>query len=91
MRTDYQALLAKSQLERDDFKLRTWPRLRALLEDRLADLREQNDNRLDDEKTANLRGRIAEVKALLALEQLASAPASSGPGSASSLDAFPEP
>ena len=36
---------------------------------RLAELRMRNDGELDENETAKLRGRIAELKAILALEQ----------------------
>lgn len=44
---------------------RTWDRLVADLRDRLARLREENDHG-DAETTARRRGRIAEIKELLA-------------------------
>lgn len=54
-------------LDRSDFNTRTWERMEALLLARLDALRKRNDQNLDSEETANLRGRIAEVKSLLAL------------------------
>lgn len=42
-------------------------RLKAHYEARLQELRVKNDARLDADKTARLRGRIFEVKSLLAL------------------------
>jgi hypothetical protein len=75
-------------LTRADFQTRTWDRLAAHLEARLAAHRADNDNRLDEVKTATLRGRIAEIKELLALAQ-EPAPAQEPPGSASTFDAFP--
>ena len=42
-----------------------WLKLDAYLNDRLDSLRKQNDGDLDDGKTANLRGRIAEIKSFL--------------------------
>lgn len=89
MSTEYIALASRSELEREDFKTRTWAHFAALLELRLAALREENDNRLDDVKTATIRGRIAEIKALLALPQLAASPAASDAGNA--FSAFPAP
>lgn len=51
-----------------DFKSDTWRRFTAELRLRLQDLREQNDSVTHDErKTAEIRGRIAEVKRLLDL------------------------
>lgn len=44
-----------------------WRALRDHYEQKLAALRIQNDSRLNAEDTARLRGRIEEVKALLAL------------------------
>lgn len=76
-------------LTHSDFQTRTWEHFKAELERRLAAHREANDNRLDPEKTAHTRGRIAELKELLALAPKP-APAPSGGGSAS-FDAFPSP
>lgn len=87
--SEYASLVARSELDREDFKTRTWAHLSALLELRLAALREENDHRLDDVKTATIRGRIAEVKTLLALSQLAASPAASDAGNA--FSAFPAP
>lgn len=47
----------------------TWTALRAHLEARLAKLRADNDRSLADTQTENLRGRIAEIKDLLALDK----------------------
>ena len=77
-------------LTHSDFQTRTWEHFEAELQRRLAAHREANDNRLDPEKTATLRGRIAEIKELLALAPKEPAPAASGGGSAS-FDAFPAP
>lgn len=46
-----------------------WQRLRAHLEQRLAKYRTRNDGALAPEDTAHLRGRIAVLKDLLALEE----------------------
>ena len=54
-------------IEPRDFETQTWQRLRALLTARLQQLREENDSG-DAEITAKRRGRIAELKELLALE-----------------------
>ena len=75
-------------LLREDFNTRTWERFEALLRRRLQKHREQNDGLLDEITTAKTRGRIAEIKELLALAD-ERAPATSGGGSA--LDAFPQP
>ena len=45
-----------------------WLKVKQHLEARLAKLRAENDGDLPIEKTAKLRGRIAEVKALMALD-----------------------
>lgn len=45
-----------------------WLKLRAHLEDRLEALRFQNDGDRTPEETAKIRGRIAEVKNMLALD-----------------------
>lgn len=45
-----------------------WLKIKAHYEARLQTLREQNDADRDPDKTAKLRGRIAEVKALLGLD-----------------------
>lgn len=55
-------------IEPRDFDTQTWQRLRALLTARLQQLREENDSG-DAEITAKRRGRIAELKELLALEK----------------------
>lgn len=44
-----------------------WQRLIKHCNQRLEDLRLQNDGDRDDQQTAKLRGRIAEVKAIIAL------------------------
>lgn len=46
-----------------------WQRLKAHIESRLESHRRKNDNDAPDEKTAKLRGRIAECKILLALDK----------------------
>lgn len=45
----------------------TWVVLKKHLEGRLDILRRQNDGDMDERRSARLRGRIAEVKAMLAL------------------------
>jgi hypothetical protein len=54
-----------------DLRTQTWERLEVLLRNRLAEHRISNDDRLDEVKTAHGRGRIAEIKELLALAQTA--------------------
>lgn len=56
-----------NELNRHDFQSATWQKLRALYEARLSDLRTKNDNDLDAEATAALRGQIRECKHFLAL------------------------
>jgi len=51
----------------EDFTSPAILRLKAIYEERLAECRVKNDNRLDAEETARLRGRIFEVRNLLAL------------------------
>ena len=45
-----------------------WVKLKAHLNDRLVTLRLRNDGNLSEVETARTRGRIAEIKMLLALE-----------------------
>lgn len=47
-----------------------WRKLEGMLTARLNSLRKQNDGEHDERRTAKLRGRIAEVKFLLALADL---------------------
>ena len=65
-----------------------WLKLKELMLERLDTLRHQNDGVLSLEETARLRGRIAELKNLLALEAEGSATeqASSGPTHFAGLD-----
>lgn len=60
-----------SDLRISEIEARTplWQAVRAHYEDKLARLRAKNDTRQSPEETAWLRGQIAEVKALLALDQ----------------------
>jgi hypothetical protein len=56
------------KLEPHEFNTAVWARVRAYYEKRIAALRTQNDNtQLTAEETAVIRGRIAEVRGLLAL------------------------
>jgi len=45
-----------------------WTKLKEHMESRLAEHRRKNDGDLDPTKTARMRGRIDELKVLLALE-----------------------
>jgi hypothetical protein len=56
-------------LSTEDKRSPLWGRLMARCERRLADLRIQNEGDKSEVETATLRGRIAEVKALLALDK----------------------
>jgi hypothetical protein len=56
-----------SELIKSDFDTQLWKKLEAVLNDRLEKYRKQNDQNLDDKQTAELRGRIREIKSLLAL------------------------
>jgi hypothetical protein len=56
-------------IDTHDRQSAVWLRLRAHYEARLLLLRSSNDGNLSAEQTAKIRGRIAEVKALLALEK----------------------
>lgn len=59
---------AEFKLDKNDTAQPLWAKLRTHYEAKLAQLRAQNDDPGKDPiKTAALRGRIAEVKALLAL------------------------
>lgn len=56
-------------LSQEDFRSSAWRNIADHLETRLNLLRLQNDMPQDAEKTANIRGAIAEIKALLALDK----------------------
>lgn len=56
---------AKFKLADSDVISTTWAKLAKHLEERIDLLRRQNDGPLDAAQTENLRGRIAELKALL--------------------------
>lgn len=56
-------------LTQEDFKSPTWQRMREHVEVRLNHLRQINDQNHDMEKTASIRGAIAELKGLLALDK----------------------
>lgn len=58
----------------EDFRTPTWKRLTQALTERIQDLRELNDSpSFGTEKTAQIRGGIAELKKILALADQASA------------------
>lgn len=52
-----------------DIRSETWKRIKAHYEAELVKLRVQNDHDKDPMETAKLRGRIDEVKRLLALDK----------------------
>ncbi len=52
-------------LTREDRASPTWVKLQRYLQGRLQKLREKNDQRLPEDKTAQVRGAISEVKFLL--------------------------
>ena len=56
-------------LTQEDYKTSTCSRMRCHVEVRLNQLRQQNDRHQDAEKTASIRGAIAELKGLLALDK----------------------
>ncbi len=55
-------------LTREDIDSPTWKRVRTRLEQRLDELRIQNDRPLSAEQTAAIRGKIAEIKFLLTMD-----------------------
>lgn len=63
-------------LLKEDLLNPVWIRIRDHYIKRLADLRAKNDNRLDADETARLRGRILEVKSILGLESTQAPPES---------------
>jgi hypothetical protein len=64
--------MSDDPLDRRDFNGATWARLETHLRARIADLRQQNDRPQNTEQqTDTLRGRILELKELLALPQAA--------------------
>lgn len=61
--------MPSANLTKNDIASAAWQKVKGHLEQRIDDLRTQNDGALSELDTARLRGRIAECKALLALEQ----------------------
>lgn len=55
------------RLEKGDLSSPTWSKLRRHMEAQLDKLRRENDKDADPVRTAKLRGRIAQLKNLLAL------------------------
>jgi hypothetical protein len=61
-------------LKNEDFRTQTWKRLSQVVDERIDELRKLNDNTsFGPEKTAVIRGGIAELKKILALADEASA------------------
>lgn len=58
----------KHELTLADFHSATWQKMKKHLQSQLESYRKENDGNLDNDKTQRVRGRIAEVKRLLALE-----------------------
>lgn len=56
-------------LNEHDRQSALWKKLQAHLEARLQQMRERNDSAIDVVRTAKLRGRIAEIKYLLSLDE----------------------
>lgn len=79
----------EAPLTLEDFQTRTWALLASHMRERIAELREENDSfKLDEAATARTRGRIAQLKELLALaDKAAEARASRG----SAGDSSPQP
>lgn len=61
-------------IEKNDRQSAVWLKLKKHLEAELDVLRKKNDGNLDEVKTANLRGGIRQLKAILALENDAPPP-----------------
>ena len=59
-----------AELAREDFRTAVWKKVEKYANDRLDEHRKRNDGDLNADKTANLRGRIAELKALLDLARV---------------------
>ena len=55
-------------MQNRDFQTDAWKRFTKDLQARLEELRELNDQRHDEVKTAEIRGKISEVKRILGLE-----------------------
>jgi hypothetical protein len=70
--------MQSAELNLNDFSSATWVKLRLLFESRLDVLRKRNDANLSTEDTAHIRGQIAALKALLALEEDPAKPTTTG-------------
>ena len=66
-------LFSGTHLKQEDFRTPAWRRLTKVLEERIEDLRQSNDQiSLSVERTAAIRGGIAELKKILSLADEAS-------------------
>jgi len=68
-RADKEWISMAALIDTHDRQSAVWLRLKEHYEARLTLLRSSNDGQLTAEQTAKIRGRIAEVKALLSLEK----------------------
>jgi hypothetical protein len=64
--------IPETRLKPEDFRTPTWRRLTLTLNERIQELREFNDQPLDERKTAALRGGISELSKILSLADEAS-------------------
>jgi hypothetical protein len=70
--------MLSAELNHNDFASVTWQKLRLHLESRLSMLRRRNDANLAADETAHIRGQIAALKTLLALEEDPAKPTTTG-------------
>lgn len=70
--------MLSADLNQNDFASVTWQKLRLHMESRLSMLRRRNDASLSPEETAHIRGQIAALKTLLALEEDPAKPTTTG-------------
>lgn len=70
--------MRSAELNQNDFASVTWQKLRLHWESRLEVLRKRNDSSLPPDETARIRGQIAELKAMLALEEDPAKPTTTG-------------
>jgi hypothetical protein len=61
--------MSKLLIAEHDSKTALWKKIKAHFEEKLELLRRQNDGNLSEAETQKLRGRIAEVKSILALDK----------------------
>lgn len=70
--------MQSAELNLNDFSSVTWAKLRLYLETRLEILRKRNDANLPPDDTAHIRGQIAALKNVLALEEDPAKPTATG-------------